>query len=207
MSIKARAAALILCALSVIGLYSCAKGSGSAGSALPDWAEAYEAELKKAIAGDVDPSCCFAVIYIDEDDVPELVVQPGAVQSAEAGLYTFSGGKAVKLGDFGEWGQISYTPKKNVFISDTSDGGAVTSTVFGIKDGRAVETRAFKETALSDGGSLLEIDGKEAGEDEYVAEFAKYTAADTAVAPSVGDAHTYPMTSDGVKTFAAAFGG
>lgn len=208
MTFRARAAALVLCVLSVAVLSSCAGGAGgSGGSSLPDWAKAYETELKKTMPADEDPTCCFSLVYIDEDDVPELVVQQGKDESAQAELYTFDGVGAVDLGSFGEWGQFSLLPKKNLFMSGSSDGGAVITTVFGIKDGKAVAQREFRETVRTEGDTLLEIDGKEVSEDEFVTEYKEYSSGDVVIAPVIGDAHTYPMTRDGVKAFAAAFGG
>lgn len=55
----------------------------------------------------------FEVIYVDNDDIPELVCFNGWAHLDNSTLYTVYNNKAVKVGEFGAYGSMAYAKKKN----------------------------------------------------------------------------------------------
>ncbi|MDO4556736.1 MAG: hypothetical protein Q4B70_16610 [Lachnospiraceae bacterium] len=55
----------------------------------------------------------FDLIYIDGDEMPELVYFEGGAHLDQAELYTIYSGKAVMLGNLGAYGTLAYSEKNN----------------------------------------------------------------------------------------------
>lgn len=55
----------------------------------------------------------FELIYVDEDDIPELVCFNGYAHADRTALYTVYNGKLSKVGKYGMYGSMAYAEKKN----------------------------------------------------------------------------------------------
>jgi hypothetical protein len=55
----------------------------------------------------------FELVYVDEDDIPELVCFNGYAHADRTALYTVYNGKLSKVGKYGMYGSMAYAEKKN----------------------------------------------------------------------------------------------
>ena len=84
------------------------------------WRQAYIDFLKNYMNKVDEPSYCgFTLVYIDDDNIPELVIRDGIAHIAAASVYTFVNSKIVKLvGDLsGTYGIIGYVKRKGLVYS------------------------------------------------------------------------------------------
>ena len=94
----------------------------------------------------VSNEASFSLAYIDGDNIPELIYHTAVIgHGSGAKVYTYYGGKAVKLTQsggwdtFGEWGDILYQVKGNKFTSQWWGQGAESIEIYKIQNGIAVE--------------------------------------------------------------------
>ena len=78
---------------------------------------AYKKTLNGLLNSQEYDSACFTLIYVDGDDVPELVFSPATFHPSLAKLYSFDGKKVIDNGGFGEYGMFYYAPKKGLILS------------------------------------------------------------------------------------------
>lgn len=66
----------------------------------------------------------FFLGYIDEDDIPELIVPTGDFHAAGVDIYTYVDGEVISLGSYGSFGMISFGEKTGTIQSNyTGMGG------------------------------------------------------------------------------------
>ncbi|MCM1121203.1 MAG: hypothetical protein NC416_01330 [Eubacterium sp.] len=175
------------------GLLSGGKRNGEFASC----AEAYEAVVNLSIlAQGEEPyeDYQYDLIYVDEDEVPELVTGQNWYY---VNLYTYADGTVYTLMD--DWGYgamgnagYEYAPGDNSIRNDNADyaGAIMDTTYMRINDQHEIETTAWVETynfvdangnGLPDEGEDLEegagkslINGKEASDEELAAFYPKY---------------------------------
>lgn len=208
--IKSIIAAVFLYIAAIAALTSCGSSVSPPGNAEGQepslWLNAYESVLENKIADGIDPSCCFALIYLDDDDVPELVIQPASYHMAQAELYAFDGSKVIEPGSFGSWGQLDYVPREGVINSSFTGQGITNVTVSEFKDGIVTELYSYAIEMLPDGQSVqYYYNGKKVTETEYLAESSKFAAGEPVTAPDPGGSDTYPLTKDGLERFLSEF--
>lgn len=78
------------------------------------WREAYK---KFLLEYDKKLSSHFDLVYIDEDDVPELVIMDGNVHIAKADVYVYDKEKVVFVHSYGQCGSFSFVLKENMIRS------------------------------------------------------------------------------------------
>lgn len=125
----------------------------------------------------------FMTAYIDEDNIPELVVAYDSAHVAGCEIYTYYKGKVSKLesgntnGEFGSAGEILYSPHKNLINSRYYNMGSNSDTLYKINNGNAqlecalyhgdYDTNAVRVTEFK-------IDGIEVTENEYWNKYNSY---------------------------------
>ena len=100
-----------------------------------NWRKAYTNFLKKYLAEADNPEACgFSLVYIDNDDAPELVVRDGNAHSSAAHVYTCINSKVVELaGDFsGTYGIIQYVEKGGLIYVDWGYQGHLSLTIYSV---------------------------------------------------------------------------
>lgn len=108
----------------------------------------------------------FALAYIDNDGIPELVVSEGDAHASACILFTYRDGKAVNLGPFGGYGTLTYYEKGGVIVDGYGNNGHFIEAVYTLENG--VAALAFEgETQAEVGGEVYFIDGIEVSEKEY----------------------------------------
>lgn len=81
----------------------------------------------------------FQLLDINGDLTPELMVSDGWFHMANVQLFTYFGGKVVKLGYFGSYGEMHYIPEENVIVSIYMHQGICSEGFYEIKEDEVVK--------------------------------------------------------------------
>lgn len=149
-----------------------------------NWRKAYTNFLKKYLAeadypADYPEACGFSLVYIDNDDAPELVIRDGNGHSAAAHVYTCINSKVVKLvGDLGgTHGMIGYIEKGELVSSDVCYHGVETRTIYRIDAGTCKKVvTLFNNAGDTPEGKTptYEVNDKKVKQSEYTRAWKKY---------------------------------
>lgn len=135
--------------------------------------DAYEAILADRMpteAQAMEPAG-FALIYLDDDEIPELAVIEGWAHSSGASIYTCEQGEAVFVGKYGQYGAMGYRQKEGIVFDDYDQGGNIYSRVYQIDKSNSTlllsysECWTFSETEES--AVTYSVDGQEVTREQY----------------------------------------
>lgn len=143
-----------------------------------DWASAYIEVLSNLRYS----TGRFTTAYIDEDDIPELIVSYGNAHVAGCEVYTYYDGKAIKLksdstnDEFGSSGEILYSPGENLFVSRYYGMGSNIDGLYRIKNGVAQLECTLNHNDYFNTVRVIEfkIDGTDVSENEYWDKYNSY---------------------------------
>lgn len=144
------------------------------------WRQAYIDFLKNYMNKVDEPSYCgFTLVYIDDDNIPELVIRDGIAHIAAASVYTFVNSKIVKLvGDLsGTYGIIGYVKRKGLVYSNVTYQGNSTTTIYSIDKGNCKKLISlFSNEAATPVGKVpkYRINDKAVSQKEYNSACDKY---------------------------------
>lgn len=145
-----------------------------------NWRKAYTNFLKQFLAEVDNPEACgFSLVYIDNDDAPELVVRDGDAHFSAAHVYTCINSKVVKLvGDLGgTFGVIGYIEKGELVSSDVCYHGVETTTIYRIDAGTCKKVVTLFDNAgdTPEGKTpTYEVNDKKVKKSEYTRAWEKY---------------------------------
>lgn len=94
-------------------------------------------ELKKGDSGPVESR--FALVYVDDDEIPELVVIECDAHSDGGELYTYCNNEVTYLGTYGTWGYFGYAPGTGFIFSGWMGQGFYTTTVHQLSNGNVID--------------------------------------------------------------------
>lgn len=123
----------------------------------------------------------FSLIYLDEDDTPELVIFTGDIHMDGANLYIYEQGQSVYVGIFGQWGAAGYQEKKGIIFHEYDQGGHGYTGVCKIDGAEVTLLQEFEyvQLELEDGPEevdyIYRIDGREVSWKEYSEPLEKWT--------------------------------
>lgn len=145
-----------------------------------NWRQAYIDYLKKYMNEVDNPeSCGFSLVYIDNDDTPELVIRDGNDHCSGASVYTCVNSKVVTLVEDlgGTFGFIGYVERKGLIYRDVIYQGRGTTTIYKIEAGTCKKLISL----YSDGAATPEgmtpdykINDKSVSKKEYDEAWAEY---------------------------------
>ena len=110
------------------------------------WQEAYKDFLlsyEPQEYGEQEYSPHFDLVYVDEDDIPELVIADDAKKLFSTHVYAFYEGKTVLINDYSEFGVFSYVPKENLIHSSWDKNGNIYDSFHKIENGEDVTLASF----------------------------------------------------------------
>lgn len=121
----------------------------------------------------------FALLYLDSDDVPELVVMEGKAHAQGASVFMFRDGKVIALGTYGQYGAMPYREKEGLLFDDYDTLGNLHFGVYQIEENHSALLQSYDYWAgLPEGGeeAAYWVDGKEVTEEQYRAVSDKWDA-------------------------------
>lgn len=137
------------------------------------WAEAYYEFLEKELKDDsakIIPTG-FRLVYIDDDDVPELLIMEDSSHASGARVCTYYQNKVVEIGAFGSSGEMLYVEKQGKIFSYYAGFGEEYFRYFVLEGGKAEEIgyfHSYPDLNYDDYSvTLYEIDGKSVTEKLY----------------------------------------
>lgn len=137
------------------------------------WAEAYYEFLEETLKENPFPNhpTGFRLVYIDDDDVPELLIMEDDSHGAGVRVCTYYHDKVVEVGEFGSMGNMFYVEKQGKISSYFTNMGEVYSAYYVLEDGKAEKTgefHSYPDFNYDDYSvTLYEIDGKSVTEKLY----------------------------------------
>lgn len=147
--------------------------------------EGFELAAYEAVLADWAPeksqepdAACFALIYLDEDEIPELAVIAGWAHASGVNIYTCEQGEAVFVGKYGQYGAMGYRPGEGIIFDDYDQGGNLYSRVYQIHRGSAVLLSSyslhnqFEEIGES---AVYRVDGQKVSREEYQEESERWS--------------------------------
>lgn len=146
----------------------------------PQWdipyANAYYAFLKEYIKGNSSVGCgCakFYLAFIDEDDIPELLLVENYCHAAGVKVYTCSNDEVVEIGEFGSAGNMLYVEKEGLILSCFIGQGESIASYYKMENKEAVllcQLHSYPDPVdwLTD---LYEIDGVSVSKKEFKAKW------------------------------------
>lgn len=81
----------------------------------------------------------FCLVYIDGDDIPELLVMKDDSHAAGVWVYTYYGGRMIEVGEFGSFGYMQYLEKEGRIFSAFTGQGASYSDFLELEKGELKE--------------------------------------------------------------------
>ena len=163
-----------------------------------EWIKAYRDVLLSLDKQDIelyDQSPKFCLCYIDDNDVPELVISLGDFHAAGCYVFTFADGRALNLGPFGEFGAITYIEKSGLIIDRLGNNGYFVETYYRL-DGGALDSALDFEIETLDGEKYMS-DGKEITKAQYDSLVSKLTGGAKTVS-SPGYEKCFPVSQESV---------
>lgn len=130
------------------------------------------ADFLRNTTSDPDFPTRFELIYVDEDDIPELAVASGEAHVDHIKLYRILGGEVVFLGEFGYFSNMEYIDHENLFHDSTVYFGDYMDGFYSI-DGSECKCLAKLDYFETDGtGAVLDeyrymIDDSDVSKQEY----------------------------------------
>ncbi len=123
----------------------------------------------------------FTLIYLDGDDVPELVVIDGIEHADGVSVFKYEEGKIVSVGTYGQYGGFSYQEKEGIVFDDYDQGGNIYARVYQIEGSKQILLQSFSETCydiLIEEDYTYTVDGEEVSKEQYLKVFRKWYETD-----------------------------
>lgn len=113
----------------------------------------------------------FRLVYIDGDEIPELLLIEPYCHASGAEVYTYCDDKLIEVGEFGSTGKMAYVKKEGMIRSDFFNMGASFNNFFKLEKGR-LETvctlYAYDgDSFVKDGEDVYEINDVPVSKEAY----------------------------------------
>lgn len=139
------------------------------------------------LAENAHKSEAFTLIYLDNDEVPELVIMDDGWHLAGAEIYAYEQGETVYAGRYGQFGRTAYLEKKGIIFNPFSQGGSISCGVYEINGAEDVLLQVFdQDPDLSAGGwdawdecsYIYKVDDRVVSEEQYEEAWQKWDSPD-----------------------------
>ena len=164
------------------------------------WEELYASMLRKEIGSPSeypDGFDAFSVFDIDSDGTPELILSQGDYHGAGCTIYTVSGGKTVKVGEVGSYGECACVPSKKYVVSSYMGMGYTTIAYYEMNGTELTQIIQFDDNAgvAEDSEEITyTIDGEEVTAAEYDAKYDEMH-----IDSSISLGRTFPLTENSTE--------
>ena len=147
-----------------------------------DWAKAYYDYIEENFGEWIDNAYIF---YLDDDDIPEVLVDGGAYAPAYYDLLSYQNGNIVKVENIYNGYDSSYIEKGNIFYSECETLSDKINSLYKIENGEFIEI-GNEVTNLSDGSVTYTWNGQNVSEDEYNKNFSENYDSNRAIQNTTG---------------------
>lgn len=143
--------------------------------------KAYAKTLAEYAENEYTQQVRFSLIYLDEEDTPELVIFTGDIHMDGANLYIYEQGQSVYVGIFGQWGAAGYQEKKGIIFHEYDQGGHGYTGVCKIDGAEVTLLQEFEYVQLEleddpeEVDYIYRVDGREVSWKEYSEPLEKWT--------------------------------
>lgn len=152
------------------------KGSEKIVTEMGSWQEAYAETLRQYIEQTPGITPQFSLECIDGDDIPEMIIVDGGAHVCGCAIYTFYQESVVNLGEFGDYGTVSYVPSEGLICSDhVINGGYYIRRFFTIENGQADMAVTFYEDYNT---PAYQVNDEDVSEEEYNSRWNEWSEAD-----------------------------
>lgn len=118
-----------------------------------------------------EETAAFALIYLDGDDVPELVVMDGNAHLCDTFVYRFEEGSTVPVGTYGQYGTLFYREKEGIVFDSYDSFGETYDYIYQIEGSQEKLLQSLSERDLTEDGELtgniFTVDGEEVSWEQY----------------------------------------
>lgn len=114
----------------------------------------------------------FGFAYINDDDIPELLISEGTYMAAKVKIVTYVNNNVYELGDFGFMGDLTYSERQSLFVDAYYNRGIDTATYYEMSDnGSLKEIFSYytNEGAVGEEEATYKINDVEVSREEFVA--------------------------------------
>ena len=114
----------------------------------------------------------FQLIYLDDDEFPELVVTEGGTVESQAWLYSFKDGKVSQIfcngGDWGNHGSLYYIDRESIVLNAFTTVASGNYAFYRIEDGQATFLKEFSKKPSTDGSEYsFYVGGNPVSQEDY----------------------------------------
>ncbi|MCH5343069.1 MAG: hypothetical protein J1E64_03445 [Acetatifactor sp.] len=114
----------------------------------------------------------FALLYVDEDEVPELAIIDSDAHASGVHICVYKEGEVTEVGEYGSFGKFQYVERGNLIRSSYMGQGELTYSYFCVIDAMSIELQSFHVMPnYSEDATryweTYEVDGVEVSEAEY----------------------------------------
>lgn len=117
---------------------------------------------------------CYNFVYIDDDDIPELVVATGEAHADSAQLYTYKDGNVIDLGAYGGYSQFYYYKRSGLIASYFSNMGYYGLSVLSLNGGVVTKLHQYGFEFSNAEYSNYTIDGAAVSEEVFISSLEEY---------------------------------
>lgn len=118
-----------------------------------------------------EETAAFSLIYLDGDEVPELVVMDGKAHLCDAFVYRFEEGRTVPVGTYGQYGTLLYREKEGIIFDSYDSFGDTYDYIYQIEGSQERLLQSLSERDLTEDGELtgtiFTVDGEEVLWEQY----------------------------------------
>ena len=109
-----------------------------------EWVKAYKKFLKNYDFTAADQSeYRFALLYITDDDIPELAVACSEIFASSAVIYMYYQGAVRRVGSYGPYSTVFYVDHGSTITTHVYHGGYASESIYKISNATASETYTF----------------------------------------------------------------
>lgn len=138
---------------------------------MENYAEHYEGQW-----GDIEDfkEVKFTLVYLDDDEIPELALVNGTAHADRVYFYTFAEGEVACIGGSGEYGVVAYVEKEGIIFDSYDTMGNVYNNVYRIEGTEAILLQSSSERWIMEEKTgeyihIYSVDGEEVTEEEFCA--------------------------------------
>lgn len=148
-----------------------------------NWRGAYAEIVRDAAGKYTNSGGKFCLAYIDNDDIPELIIAKGNAHVASSEVYAWYQGQAVKLGEFGDYGSVAFVPRSGILYAGRwINGCGELQVYFTIGQGQAILEDTFGELYDMDTGeTYYAVNDNRVSQAEYEAKVAQWMPTSSAL--------------------------